>query len=148
MSRNYNGIKENMRHQSILNDHMSVECQVIFSLIWIFAEWESFVNKSFLQKCTVSSNEMYITVELYRTLAKNSNGNMIDQNTECEWKLRGFSGQSSNLIFYSIRVRHGSDSSGSACCTAGPSSNLGSAPRRRPFTERKAMRTTRVVLYE
>jgi hypothetical protein len=46
------------------------------------------------------------------------------------------------------RVRCGSDSSAPACCTAGPSSNLGSAPQRRPSTERKAMRTTRVVLYE
>ncbi len=45
-------------------------------------------------------------------------------------------------------VRRGLDSSTSACCTAGPSSNLGSAPQRRPCTERKAMRTTRVVLYE
>ncbi len=46
------------------------------------------------------------------------------------------------------RVRYGSDSSAPACCTAGPSSNLGSAPQRRPSTEREAMRTTRVVLYE
>ncbi len=36
-----------------------------------------------------------------------------------------------------VRVRHGSDSSVSACCMAGPSSNLGSAPQRRPSTERK-----------
>ncbi len=48
----------------------------------------------------------------------------------------------------SDRVRCGSDSSAPACCTAGPGSNLGSAPQRRPYTERKAMRTTRVVLYE
>jgi hypothetical protein len=34
-----------------------------------------------------------------------------------------------------IRVRCGSDCSASACCTAGPSSNLGSAPPRRPSTE-------------
>jgi hypothetical protein len=40
------------------------------------------------------------------------------------------------------RVRCGSDSSAPACCAAGPGSNLGSAP------QRKAMRTTRVVLYE
>jgi hypothetical protein len=46
------------------------------------------------------------------------------------------------------RVRCGSDSSAPACCTADPSTNLGSAPRRRPSTERKAMRTIRVVLYE
>jgi hypothetical protein len=46
------------------------------------------------------------------------------------------------------RVRCGSDSSAPACCTAGPGSNLGSAPQRRPSTERKAMRTIRVVLYE
>jgi hypothetical protein len=47
----------------------------------------------------------------------------------------------------SDRVRRGSDNSASACCTAGPSSNLGSAPQaqRSPSTERKAMRTTRVV---
>jgi hypothetical protein len=43
-----------------------------------------------------------------------------------------------------IRVRRGSV----ACCTAVPSLNLGSAPQTRPSTERKAMRTTRVVLYE
>ncbi len=48
----------------------------------------------------------------------------------------------------SVRVRCGSDSSAPACCTASPGSNLGSAPQRRPSTERKAMRTTRVVLYE
>jgi hypothetical protein len=30
------------------------------------------------------------------------------------------------------RVRCGSDSSAPACCTAGPGSNLGSAPKRRP----------------
>jgi hypothetical protein len=42
----------------------------------------------------------------------------------------------------------GSDGSAPACCTAGPGSNLGSAPQRRPSTERKAMRTTRVVIYE
>ncbi len=41
-----------------------------------------------------------------------------------------------------------SDSSAPAFCTAGPGSNLGSAPQRRPSTERKVMRTTRVVLYE
>ncbi len=45
----------------------------------------------------------------------------------------------------SERVRCGSDSSAPACCTAGPGSNLGSAPQRRPSTERKAMRKTRVV---
>ncbi len=48
----------------------------------------------------------------------------------------------------SDRVLCGSDSSVLACCTAGLSLNLGSAPQRRPSTERKAMRTTRVVLYE
>ncbi len=48
----------------------------------------------------------------------------------------------------SDRVRCGSDSSAPACCTAGPGSNLGSAPQRRPSTERKAMRTRRVLLYE
>jgi hypothetical protein len=47
-----------------------------------------------------------------------------------------------------LRVRCGSDSSAPACCTAGPGSNLGSAPQRRPSTERKAMRITRVVLYK
>ncbi len=36
-----------------------------------------------------------------------------------------------------LRVRCGSYSSASACCMAGPSSNLGSAPQRRPSTERK-----------
>jgi hypothetical protein len=36
-----------------------------------------------------------------------------------------------------VRVRRGSDISASACCKAGPSSNLGSAPQRRPSTERK-----------
>ncbi len=36
-----------------------------------------------------------------------------------------------------FRVRRGSDNSASACCMAGPSSNLGSAPQRRPSTERK-----------
>jgi hypothetical protein len=35
-----------------------------------------------------------------------------------------------------IRVRRGSESSASACCMAGPSSNLGSAPQRRPSAER------------
>jgi hypothetical protein len=35
------------------------------------------------------------------------------------------------------RVRHGSDSSASACCMAGSGSNLDSAPHRRPSTERK-----------
>ncbi len=35
------------------------------------------------------------------------------------------------------RVRRGSDSSAPACCKAGPSSNLGSAPQRKPSTERK-----------
>jgi hypothetical protein len=35
------------------------------------------------------------------------------------------------------RVQRGLDSSAPACCTAGPSSNLGSAPQRRPSTERK-----------
>ncbi len=35
------------------------------------------------------------------------------------------------------RVRRGTISSASACCKAGPSSNLGSAPQRRPSTERK-----------
>ncbi len=34
-------------------------------------------------------------------------------------------------------MRRGSDSGASACCTAGPSSNLGSASQRRPSTERK-----------
>jgi hypothetical protein len=51
------------------------------------------------------------------------------------------------------RVRRGSEGCGVdqivarriAVRTAGPSSNLGSAPQRRPSTERKAMRTTRVV---
>ncbi len=38
---------------------------------------------------------------------------------------------------YIFRVRCGSDSSAPACCTAGPGSNLGSAPQRRPSTERK-----------
>jgi hypothetical protein len=38
----------------------------------------------------------------------------------------------------SVRVRHGPDSiASSACCKAGPSSNLGLAPQRRPSTERK-----------
>jgi hypothetical protein len=36
-----------------------------------------------------------------------------------------------------LRVLRGSDSSASACCMAGPSSNLGSAPQRRASTERK-----------
>ncbi len=36
-----------------------------------------------------------------------------------------------------FRVRHGSGSGASACCEAGPSSNFGSAPQRRPSTERK-----------
>ncbi len=35
------------------------------------------------------------------------------------------------------RVRRGSNSSASACRKAGPSSNLGSAPQKRPSTERK-----------
>jgi hypothetical protein len=47
----------------------------------------------------------------------------------------------------SDRVRGGSDSSASTRFTAGPSSNLSSAPQR-SSTERKAMRTTRVILYE
>jgi hypothetical protein len=38
---------------------------------------------------------------------------------------------------FKIRVRSGSDSSASACCKAGPSSNFGSAPQRRPSAERK-----------
>jgi hypothetical protein len=42
--------------------------------------------------------------------------------------------------FAVIRIRIISDSSASACCTAGPSSNPGSAPRGRPSTERRAMR--------
>jgi hypothetical protein len=49
---------------------------------------------------------------------------------------------------FNVWVRCGSDSIAPDCCTAGPSSNLGSAPPRRPSTERKAMRTTRVVLEE
>jgi hypothetical protein len=47
-----------------------------------------------------------------------------------------------------IRVQRGLDSNVKACCMAGPSSNFGSTPQRRPSTERKAMRTTRAVLYE
>ncbi len=43
-------------------------------------------------------------------------------------------------------VRCGSDSSTTACCTAGPSSNLGC--RRQALYRADAMRTTRVVLYE
>jgi hypothetical protein len=39
----------------------------------------------------------------------------------------------------SDRVRRGSDSSVLACCTAGPISNLGSAPQRRPSTEQCSM---------
>jgi hypothetical protein len=34
-------------------------------------------------------------------------------------------------------ARRGSDNSASACCKAGPSSNLGSAPQRKPSTARK-----------
>ncbi len=36
-----------------------------------------------------------------------------------------------------LRVRRGTIRSAPACCKAGPSSNLGSAPQRRPSTERK-----------
>jgi hypothetical protein len=49
---------------------------------------------------------------------------------------------------YAFRVRCGSDSSASACCTAGPSSNLGSAPLEEALYQADAMRITRVVLYE
>jgi hypothetical protein len=45
------------------------------------------------------------------------------------------------------RLRCGSDSSASACCTAGPSSNLGSAPLEEALYRADAMRTTRVALY-
>jgi hypothetical protein len=53
----------------------------------------------------------------------------------------------------SVRVRcgsegRGSDSSASACCTAGPSSNLGSAPLEEALHRADAIRITRVVLYE
>ncbi len=47
-----------------------------------------------------------------------------------------------------LRVRCGSDCSASACCTAGPSSNLGSAPLEEALYRADAMRVTRVVLYE
>ncbi len=40
-------------------------------------------------------------------------------------------------FFHQIKVRRGTNSNASACCKAGPSSNLGSAPQRRPSTERK-----------
>jgi hypothetical protein len=49
-----------------------------------------------------------------------------------------------------VRVRCGSDSSASACCTAGPSSNLGSAesaPLEEALYRADAMRTIIVVLY-
>jgi hypothetical protein len=45
-------------------------------------------------------------------------------------------------------VRCGSDSSASACCTAGPSSNLGSAPLEEALYRADAMRTTIVELHE
>ncbi len=48
----------------------------------------------------------------------------------------------------SDRVRCGSDCSALACCTAGPSSNLGSAPLEEALYRADAMRITRVVLYE
>ncbi len=44
-------------------------------------------------------------------------------------------------------VRCGSDCSASACCTAGPSSYLGSAPLEEALYRADAMRITRVVLY-
>jgi hypothetical protein len=46
------------------------------------------------------------------------------------------------------RVRCGSDCSASACCTAGPCSNFGSAPLEKALYRADAMRITRVVLYE
>ncbi len=48
----------------------------------------------------------------------------------------------------SDRVRCGTDCSASACCTAGPSSNLGSATLEEALYRADAMRITRVVLYE
>ncbi len=47
-----------------------------------------------------------------------------------------------------LRVRCGSDCSASACCTAGPSSNLGSAPLEEVLYRADAMRMTRGALYE
>ena len=47
-----------------------------------------------------------------------------------------------------VRVRCGSDCSASACCTAGPSSNLGSAPLEEALYRADAMRKTRAVLNE
>ncbi len=47
-----------------------------------------------------------------------------------------------------VRVRCGSDCGASACCTAGPSSNLGSASLEEAIYRADAMRITRVVLYE
>ncbi len=47
-----------------------------------------------------------------------------------------------------IKVLRGSNSSTSPCWKAGPSSNLGSAPQRRPSTERKRWRQQEAVLDE
>jgi hypothetical protein len=95
----------------------------------------SFFHRKTNVKQTMTKTLPFFTFFCRRTIVKQ------DHKSGCGVAQTGFG-------VAQIRVRCGSDSSAPACCTAGPGSNLGSAPQRRPSTERKAMRTTRVVLYE